>query len=128
MRPWPSPAGVPAVFSDDVRFVRAPPVGPHRPDPTFARAPALALRAGSSGGASDHGDRRLGLRPPTSAADPLPLVELAHVPMTLAGLSRFNVENTLAAASAALALGIPRRRWSRGTSRSVRTPSTTRAG
>ena len=40
-------------------------------------------------------------------ADPLPLVELADVPMTLAGLSRFNVENALAAASAALAVGIP---------------------
>ena len=41
-------------------------------------------------------------------ADPDPLVELSDVPMTLAGLSRFNVENTLAAASAALAIGIPR--------------------
>ena len=41
-------------------------------------------------------------------ADPDPLVELLDVPMTLAGLSRFNVENTLAAASAALAVGIPR--------------------
>ncbi|NYD41763.1 Mur ligase family protein [Nocardioides panaciterrulae] len=41
-------------------------------------------------------------------ADPDPLVALVDVPMTLAGLSRFNVENTLAAASAALALGIPR--------------------
>jgi cyanophycin synthetase len=40
--------------------------------------------------------------------DPDPLVELADVPMTLAGLSRFNVENTLAAASGALAVGIPR--------------------
>ena len=40
-------------------------------------------------------------------ADALPLVELVDVPMTLAGLSRFNVENTLAAASAALAVGIP---------------------
>ncbi|WP_205472230.1 Mur ligase family protein [Nocardioides sp. SYSU D00038] len=39
-------------------------------------------------------------------ADPLPLVELVDVPMTLAGLSRFNVENTLAAASAALAIGL----------------------
>jgi cyanophycin synthetase len=38
--------------------------------------------------------------------DPDPLVELTDVPMTLAGLSRFNVENTLAAASAALAAGI----------------------
>jgi cyanophycin synthetase len=45
------------------------------------------------------------LRP---GADPDPLVELVDVPMTLAGLSRFNVENTLAAASAALAVGIPR--------------------
>jgi cyanophycin synthetase len=43
-----------------------------------------------------------------SGADPDPLVELVDVPMTLAGLSRFNVENTLAAASAALAIGIPR--------------------
>jgi cyanophycin synthetase len=41
-------------------------------------------------------------------ADPDPLVELVDVPMTLAGLSRFNVENSLAAASAALAIGIPR--------------------
>jgi cyanophycin synthetase len=41
-------------------------------------------------------------------ADPDPLVELADVPMTLSGLSRFNVENALAAASATLALGIPR--------------------
>ena len=43
-------------------------------------------------------------------ADADPLVELVDVPMTLAGLSRFNVENTLAAASAALAVGIPRER------------------
>jgi cyanophycin synthetase len=43
-----------------------------------------------------------------AGADPDPLVELVEVPMTLAGLSRFNVENTLAAASAALAAGIPR--------------------
>ncbi|MGA8845042.1 MAG: Mur ligase family protein [Nocardioides sp.] len=43
-----------------------------------------------------------------SNADPDPLIELVDVPMTLAGLSRFNVENTLAATSAALAIGIPR--------------------
>ncbi|MGA8209967.1 MAG: Mur ligase family protein, partial [Nocardioidaceae bacterium] len=40
--------------------------------------------------------------------DPDPLVEVADVPMTLAGLSRFNVENALAAASAALGVGLPR--------------------
>ena len=44
----------------------------------------------------------------TPHADAIPLVELVDVPMTLAGLSRFNVENTLAAASAALAIGVPR--------------------
>ena len=36
------------------------------------------------------------------------LVELVDVPMTLAGLSRFNVENALAAASAGLAAGLAR--------------------
>ena len=41
-------------------------------------------------------------------ADPDPLMELVDVPMTLAGLSRFNIENALAAASAALAIGLPR--------------------
>lgn len=40
--------------------------------------------------------------------DPDPLVELVDVPMTLSGLSRFNVENALAAVSAALAAGISR--------------------
>ena len=41
-------------------------------------------------------------------ADPDPLVELVDVPMTLAGLSRFNIENVLAAASASLAVGLSR--------------------
>jgi cyanophycin synthetase len=44
----------------------------------------------------------------TPDGDPDPLVELVDVPMTLAGLSRFNVENSLAAASAGLAAGLPR--------------------
>jgi cyanophycin synthetase len=44
----------------------------------------------------------------TADADPDPLVEVVDVPMTLAGLSRFNVENALGAASAALAVGLPR--------------------
>ena len=43
-----------------------------------------------------------------SGADPDPVVELVDVPMTLAGLSRFNIENALAAASAALAIGLSR--------------------
>ena len=44
----------------------------------------------------------------TPDSDPDPLVEVVDVPMTLAGLSRFNVENALGAASAALAVGLPR--------------------
>ena len=42
-------------------------------------------------------------------ADPDPLVRVVDVPMTFAGLSRPNVENALAAASAALAADLPRR-------------------
>jgi cyanophycin synthetase len=41
----------------------------------------------------------------TRRADPLQVVEVIDVPMTLAGLSRVNVENVLAATSATLALG-----------------------
>ncbi len=40
--------------------------------------------------------------------DPDPLVRVVDVPMTLAGLSHFNLENALAAASAGLAAGLPR--------------------
>jgi cyanophycin synthetase len=40
-------------------------------------------------------------------ADAEPVIEVVDVPMTLAGLSRFNVENALAAASAALGVGLP---------------------
>jgi cyanophycin synthetase len=41
------------------------------------------------------------------STDPLPLCKVVDVPMTLAGLSHFNVENALAAVSAALGLGLP---------------------
>jgi len=39
-------------------------------------------------------------------SDPLPIAPIVEVPMTLAGLSRVNVENTLAVTSAALAVGL----------------------
>jgi cyanophycin synthetase len=42
------------------------------------------------------------------ASDPDPLVRVVDVPMTLSGLSRSNVENALAACSAALGAGLPR--------------------
>ena len=41
------------------------------------------------------------------STDPLPVVKVADVPMTLAGLSHYNVENALAATSATLGLGLP---------------------
>ncbi len=40
-----------------------------------------------------------------AGADPLPVIHVVEVPMTLAGLSRVNVENVLAVTSATLALG-----------------------
>ena len=69
-------------------------------------APAVRETLDASGRATTVIDGWVSVLRP--ARDPDPLVELADVPMTLAGLSRFNVENTLAAASAALAAGISR--------------------
>jgi cyanophycin synthetase len=43
-----------------------------------------------------------------NSRDAEPLVKVVDVPMTLSGLSHYNVENALAAASAALGLGLPR--------------------
>src|SRR4029453_13927098 len=40
-----------------------------------------------------------------AGADPLPVIQVVEVPMTLAGLSQVNVENALAVTSASLALG-----------------------
>jgi cyanophycin synthetase len=69
-------------------------------------SPAIREVLGSGGRATTVIDGWVAVLAPD--ADPDPLVELVDVPMTLAGLSRFNIENTLAAASAALAAGISR--------------------
>jgi len=69
-------------------------------------APALRDVLGDGGRATTVIDGWVCVLAP--GTDPDPLVELADVPMTLSGLSRFNVENALAAASASLALGVPR--------------------
>jgi cyanophycin synthetase len=69
-------------------------------------SPAIREVLGSGGRATTVIDGWVAVLAPHADADPL--VELVDVPVTLAGLSRFNVENTLAAASAALAAGIPR--------------------
>ncbi len=69
-------------------------------------SPALREVIGSGGRATTVIDGWLCVL--ARGTDAEPLVELVDVPMTLSGLSRFNVENALAAASASLALGIPR--------------------
>ncbi len=69
-------------------------------------SPAIRDTLNSGGRATTVIDGWICVLQPHADADPL--VELVDVPMTLAGLSRFNVENSLAAASAALAIGLPR--------------------
>ncbi len=69
-------------------------------------SPGLRDALGAGGRATTVIDGWLSVLEP--GQDPDPVVELVEIPMTLAGLSRFNVENALAAASAALALGLPR--------------------
>jgi cyanophycin synthetase len=69
-------------------------------------SPAIREVLSAGGRATTVIDGWLAVLAPNADADPL--VELVDVPMTLAGLSRFNVENTLAAASAGLAVGLSR--------------------
>ncbi|MCW2756370.1 MAG: Mur ligase [Nocardioidaceae bacterium] len=69
-------------------------------------SPALREVLGAGGRATTVIDGWLTVLRP--GEDPDPLVEVVDVPMTLAGLSAFNVENVLAAASATLAAGLSR--------------------
>lgn len=71
-----------------------------------SNSPSLREVVGSGGRATTIIDGWICVLEP--AADPDPLVLTADVPMTLSGLSSFNVENALAATSAALAVGLPR--------------------
>ena len=63
-----------------------------------------------------------------TAADPLPVVPVVDVPMTLAGLSRVNVENVLAVTSATLALGFTAEQVADGLRERSRRGRTTRGG
>ena len=69
-------------------------------------SPAIRETLSDGGRATTVIDGWLSVLYPDGDADPL--VEVVDIPMTLAGLSRFNVENALGAASAALAVGLPR--------------------
>ncbi|MDQ3385870.1 MAG: Mur ligase, partial [Actinomycetota bacterium] len=74
--------------------------------------PAVREVLNDGGRATTVIDGWLSVLTPGSDADPL--VEVVDIPMTLAGLSRFNLENALGAASAALAVGLPREAVVRG--------------
>ncbi|QIX26769.1 Mur ligase [Nocardioides sp. JQ2195] len=69
-------------------------------------SPAIREALNAGGRATTVIDDWVAVLQPDKDADAL--IQLVDVPMTLAGLSRFNVENTLAAASASLAIGLPR--------------------
>ena len=69
-------------------------------------SPAIRNTLGEGGRATTVIDGWLSVLTPDGDVDPL--VEVVDIPMTLAGLSRFNVENALGAASAALGVGMPR--------------------
>ncbi|MBA3310856.1 MAG: Mur ligase [Nocardioidaceae bacterium] len=69
-------------------------------------SPSLRDVVGAGGRATTLIDGWICVLAPDS--DPDPLVRAVDVPVTLAGLSRFNVENALAAASAALGAGLSR--------------------
>lgn len=103
------PDGSAVLNGDDPRVLAMRQVIKARPW-VFSRdpnSPSLREVVGSGGGrASTLIDGWICVLRP--GADPYPLVRTVDVPMTLSGLSSFNVENALAAASAALAVGLPR--------------------
>ncbi len=71
-----------------------------------ADSPSLRAAVGQDGRATTVIDGWVCVLAPD--ADPDPLVKVVDIPMTLAGLSRFNLENAMAAASAALGVGLAR--------------------
>jgi cyanophycin synthetase len=91
----------PRVYATRTRLRARPWVFSRDPD-----SPAIRETLGAGGRATTVIDGWLSVLAPGSDADPL--VEVVDIPMTMAGLSRFNVENALGAASAALGIGLPR--------------------
>ena len=100
------PSGWSVLNADDPRVLAMRSVIKARPwvFSLDADSPALREVVGAGGRATTVIDGWVSVLGPRS--DPDPLVEVVEVPMTLAGLARFNVENALAAASAALAVGL----------------------
>ncbi len=102
------PDGWCVVNGDDPRTLAMRLESPARPW-VFSRqseAPAIRQVLGEGGRATTLIDGWVAVLEPGGDADPL--VPVVDVPMTLAGLSRFNVENALAATSAGLGVGLPK--------------------
>jgi cyanophycin synthetase len=102
------PDGWAVLNADDPRVVAMRSVSPAR-SWVFSRdpdSPAVREALSSGGRATTVIDGWICVLTPS--ADPDPLVRLVDVPMTLSGLSHFNVENALAATSAALGVGLSR--------------------
>lgn len=100
------PSGWCVVNADDPRTFAMRLGSPAKPW-VFSRdpgAPGIRVALGEGGRATMVDDGWIAVG--DARSDFEPLLPIVDVPMTLAGLSRFNVENALAAASAALAVGI----------------------
>lgn len=102
------PRGWCVVNGDDPRTFAMRLGSPARPW-VFSRdpdSPSIRAVLDEGGRATTVLDGFLTVLDPSHEAEPL--LPVVDVPMTLSGLSRYNVENALAAASAALGLGLPR--------------------
>ncbi|MEP6666864.1 MAG: Mur ligase family protein [Nocardioidaceae bacterium] len=102
------PTGWAVLNGDDPRVFAMRSVTPARPW-VFCRdpdSPSIREVLNQGGRATTVIDGWICVLAPDS--DPDPLLPVIDVPMTLAGLSRFNLENALAAASAALGAGLAR--------------------
>jgi cyanophycin synthetase len=108
------PGGWDVLNADDPRVLAMRRIARGRPwlfslDPDH---PAIRTVLGEGGRATSVIDGALSVLRP--GRDPHRLLLLEDVPVTLAGISRNNVQNAMAAASAALAVGLPERAVVRG--------------
>jgi cyanophycin synthetase len=118
------PDGWDVLNADDPRVLAMRRVATGRPflyslDPEH---PALRIARAEHGRALTVIDGALAVLDP--GHDPEPLVALEDVPITLAGLSRHNVHNAMAATAAALSVGLPARTVVRGLRSFVLDPET----
>jgi cyanophycin synthetase len=108
------PEGWDVLNADDPRVLAMRRVATGRPFLCSLDAdhPALRIALAERGRAMTVIDGALAVLDP--GHDPQPLVALEDVPVTLAGISRHNIHNAMAAAAAALSVGLPSKAVVRG--------------